>query len=197
MLLFILEDKLMRVVLYFFILIFCCSCFEMKTENEIENVKEVIVENNRSVSKPYMAKCSLATYVVYQDSMPLFERPNGKIIKYFRFEDDPEYDFGGGFLFVNSEKGWLQIGKDSVFPEFEKLWVKSSYIKIGTTNYDGSRINLYEKPTKESEIVGYIDDESYFDVLNCDSDWVYVKINSTEGWLAPEFICTNPATTCN
>jgi len=184
------------------ILLFSCK----KTENNIEGKKKKTDKSDKIseitpktlVSKPkFSVKCNFETYIKYKDSLPLYTRPNEEITKYFRFEDDPEYDFGGGFLFKNSELGWLQIGKNEYTPELENYWVKSSYIEIGTTNYANEKIPLFEKPDKKSKIVGNIYEESSLNVLNCDSNWVYVQKEGNKGWLAPEFICTNSETNCN
>ena len=56
---------------------------------------------------------------------------------------------------------------------------------------------LYQLPNKNSQITGYIFGESYLKVLDCSNNWVYIKKGINEGWLAPEFICTNPVTNCN
>ncbi len=194
----------MKLITKIIILLLIISCdskvSKSKIEKEHSELKkpELKVEiNNRSTEFKNNLKCNFETYLEYKDSVPLFMSPNGKIVKYFRFEDEPEYDFGGGFLFKNAELGWLQIGKDEVNPDLEGYWVKSDFIKIGTTNYDNHQISLYEKPDKNSKITGYLHEESYLNVMNCDSNWVYVIKEDNSGWLSPEFICNNPLTNCN
>ncbi|QWG09903.1 SH3 domain-containing protein [Flammeovirga kamogawensis] len=194
----------MKFLIYTITIIFFLSCSKDKkniksdfkpNHKQLESTEKNITE---SVEKPFLTtKCNFETYVVYKDSLPLFENPEGKIIKYFRFEDDPEYDFGGGFLFKDSKKGWLQIGNDRFYPELENFWIKSKFIEIGTTNYDNSKIELYSEPNKKSNVSGYIYGESYLNVLKCDCDWVYVENGESKGWLSREKICTNPVTTCN
>lgn len=192
----------MKKLIYFLIplIIFSCKRFEKKIEKQQSELKkpELKVEiNNIAPELKNNLKCNFETYLEYKDSVPLFMSPNGKIVKYFRFEDDPEYDFGGGFLFKNAQLGWLQIGKDEFNPDLEGYWIKSDFIKIGTTNYDNHQISLYEKPNKNAKITGYLNEESYLNVLNCDSNWVYVIKGDNSGWLSPEFICNNSETNCN
>ena len=192
----------MKLLTYTLILISCLSCKSeqknLTTDIKMDIEKFDVSEKVKPLKEPKLnTKCNFETYIVYKDSLPLFEKPNGKIAKYFRFEDDPEYDFGGGFLFKDSELGWLQIGKDESNPDLENFWIKSKFIRIGTTNYGNSQIKLHKGPNKNSEITGYINEESYLDVLNCNSDWVFVQKGDNKGWLAPEFICTNSETNCN
>ena len=127
----------------------------------------------------------------------MFAVPEGEVAKYFRFEDDPEYDYGGGFVFKDAKRGWLQIGKDKFNPELENYWIPSTYTEISTTNYAGDTISLYKKPFEKEVVTGYIRQESLLNVLECNKNWAYVKKGEDEGWLAPEHICTNPVTTCN
>lgn len=192
----------MKKLIYFLIplIAFSCKRVDKKIEKEQSELKkpELKVEiNNLSSDLKNNLKCNFETYLEYKDSVPLFMNPNGKIVKYFRFEDDPEYDFGGSFLFKNAELGWLQIGKDEFNPDLEGYWIKSDFIKIGTTNYDNNQISLYEKPDENSKITGYLNEESYLNVLNCDSNWVYVIKGDNSGWLSPKFICNNSETNCN
>ncbi|NHN27952.1 SH3 domain-containing protein [Flavobacterium jejuense] len=189
------NNRFIYSVLLFQIIFLLISCKNNKetgalsktSTNDKINIDTLIIET----------KCSFETYVVYKDSIPLFELPEGNIVKYFRFEDDLEYDYGGGFLFKKSANGWLQIGKDEFNPKFENLWIKSENIEISTNNYADNKINLYEKPTKNSQIIGYINKEVRLNVINCSSDWVFVKYNNIKGWLPFENICTNPVTNCN
>ena len=192
----------MKKLIYFLIplIIFSCKRVERKIENEKSELRKSELEiENANVSRKLknLLKCNFETYLEYKDSVPIFINPNGKIAKYFRFEDDPEYDFGGSFLFKNAELGWLQIGKDEFNPDLEGYWIKSDFIKIGTTNYNNQIISLYEKPSKDSKVTGYLNEESYLNVLNCDSKWVYVIKGDNSGWLSPEFICNNSVTNCN
>lgn len=177
-------------------LLFCCKKAEQTPEQK--TAEKHRSEPHAAVAETKLNRsCYFETYIEYKDSLPLYKKPNGDIAKYFRFEDDPEYDFGGSFLFKSSKMGWLEIGADEVHAELEGFWVQSEFIMIGTTNYTNASITLYASPENTSEITGYIKEESQLNVLNCASDWVYVQKGSNRGWLAPEFICTNSETPCN
>lgn len=175
----------MKITINILFYIFLISCNQ---HNSTNTSKSLVSINN---------KCNFETYVEYLDSLPLYNKPEGQIINYFRFEDNPDYDFGGGFLFKNSEIGWLQIGQDTNNPQLENYWIKSDFIKVGTTNYDGQKISLYKEATVESKVTGFILEESYVNVLECNNDWVFVEKDNNKGWLSPEYICNNPETNCN
>ncbi len=149
------------------------------------------------IKKEKPCKCNFETYLEYLNSVPIYEKADTPIVSNFKFEDDPEYDFGGGFLFKNSKDGFLQIGKDPFYPAMENLWVHHTNIKIGTTNYDGSKIPIYQDPKVESIIVEYIVGENYFDAWACNGQWALVEYNGILGWLSPEYQCNNPVTNCN
>ena len=65
----------------------------------------------------FASKCNFSTYVIYKDALPIYESPDGKIIQYFRFEDE--------FILT-----------------LEGFWVKSEYIEVGTTNYANDTISI-------------------------------------------------------
>ena len=121
----------MKKILYFLVPLILFSCKKIEKSTDSEKVELIKTEFKAEIekdepktkySKPEInLKCNFETYIEYKDSLPLFVKPNGKTAKYFRFEDDPEYDFGGGFLFKNSELGWLQIGKDEFYPDMKNL----------------------------------------------------------------------------
>lgn len=184
----------MEKIIFLLTLLIFISCNNEK--NDLNNAK-VLTDQSKIVKAKTYSICCLETYLEYKDSLPLYSKPNEKIVKYFRFEDDPEYDYGGSFVFKQSKLGWLQIGKDEFYPDLEGFWVKSEFIKIGTTNYDNSKIPLFKKPNKNSKIIGYLAQESYLNVLNCQNDWVFVEKDNKFGWLSPNYICTNPVTNCN
>lgn len=184
----------MKVIFYILILFTISACGESK-KRDLSNNIEVVSKDLPKVT--LNNQCHFETYVKYIDSLPVYDKANGQIIKYFRFEDNPNYDFGGGFLFKDSELGWLQIGKDEYNPELENYWIKSDFIEVGTNNYKGQEISLRKEPTMDSEITGVIIEESYLNVLNCKNDWVFVEKEKTKGWLSPKYICTNSETNCN
>lgn len=184
----------MKVIFYILGFLIISACGESKKRNhskktESSSIELIKMSNNKN--------CDFETYVKYSDSLPLYDNANGQIVKYFRFEDNPEYDFGGGFLFKNAELGWLQIGKDNFNPALENCWIKSDFIIVGTNNYGGQKIPLYKEANTDSDNIGYIYEESYLNVLNCHNDWVFVSKDGNKGWLSPEYICTNPETNCN
>lgn len=183
----------MRISPYLLSLVICVLWITKESNIDIE---KLTLEQERERQKKYL-KCDFETYVEYQDSLPLFAEPNGEIKTYFRFEDDPTYEYGGGFLFKTSILGWLQIGNDKNYGNLEGYWIQSDYIKIGTKNYSQAQIPLYENPSLNSEIQGYILEEVSLNVLNCESEWVFVEYNGKLGWLSPEAICVNPVTNCN
>ncbi|MEN8817397.1 MAG: hypothetical protein ABF274_11090 [Nonlabens sp.] len=179
-----------------FIVIFAIISCKKNSTTELNNTAEIVVAHKNEITLD-LFKCEFETYIVYKDSVPIYSEPNGAIFRYFRFEDDPEYDFGGGFLFKNSKNGWLQIGKDEFYPEYENYWIQSKYIQIGTNNYADDKIPLYKEPNKMSNEIGVIEKESYINVLDCENKWAFVKVGEVTGWVAPEYICTNPQTNCN
>lgn len=183
----------MRIFKLLIILMYLVACNEAKNTNKNEsNSKTKIIIKNL-----HKTKCNFETYIVYKDSLPIYSKPKGKIVQHFRFEDDPDYDFGGGFLFKNSDNGWLQIGKNELNPELESYWIQSKYIQIGTTNYNNQKIPLFETPNKGSKKTGFLKEESYLNVIDCNNNWAFVKKDNLQGWIQPEFICTNPITNCN
>jgi|GEM_PF-1945728 len=189
----------MRIVVYILLLLNIYSCVKPKRKTEQLNIVTTVsrdINLEDSVVKKSF-NCNFETYLKYKDSIPLFASPNGKIIRYFRFEDDPDYDFGGTLLFNNSELGWLQIGDDDIYPDLKGFWIQSFFVEIGTINYSNQPISVYDQPNKNSEVIGFIESESYLNVNRCYLDWAYIQNGETKGWLAPEFICTNDVTNCN
>ena len=178
-------------LIIFLLCFISCNGFKYKDE---ENSKK---QKNLKPNVESIPICNFETYVIYKDSLPIYSKPNGKIIQYFRFEDDPNYDFGGGFLFKNSDNGWLQIGKNELNPELESYWIQSKYIQIGTTNYNNQKIPLFETPNTNAKKTGFLKKESYLNVIDCNNNWALVKKDNLKGWIQPEFICTNSTTNCN
>ena len=181
-------------ILYTILILLClASCNRLKKSDH----KETSATSHKMIKTQNNSPCNFETYLIYDDSVPIFLEPKGKIIKYFRFEDNPEYDFGGTLLFKNATKDWLQIGKNQLNPELENYWIQSKYIQIGTTNYNHQKIPLFEQPNKNAKTTGFLKEESYLNVLACHHKWAYVKKDELEGWLPPEFICNNSVTNCN
>jgi hypothetical protein len=162
----------------------CLTFVLTKMESEIEK-------------RIHADKTEFATYVVYEDSLPIYDSANGEVLSYFRFEDDPSYDFGGGFTFSNSMHGWLQVSENESYSKVSSYWIKSSNVMIGTRNYGNEVISLKSQPNDASEISGFIYQETETEVLEFYNNWVYISVDGEDGWLSPEFICTNPMTTCN
>lgn len=185
---------IMKLVCIIFALLIISACGELNKPKTYEKAESAPYEFNKF---SLITKCNFETYITYLDSFPLYDNANGKIVKHFRFEDNPEFDFGGVLLFKNSKLGWLQIGKDKFNPELEDFWIKSDIVEVGTTNYNAKNIPLFKKPKRDAEITGQISEESYLNVLNCQDNWVFVEKNGNSGWLAPEHICTNSESNCN
>ncbi|MCB0396778.1 MAG: hypothetical protein KDD36_09000 [Flavobacteriales bacterium] len=144
--------------------------------------------------------CEVEIYVKYSTYLPVYNEPNDSLVIEFRFEDIKGFDFGKNIHVISSKQGWLQIGDilDTVGGnDLKGKWINSSYSEIGTNNYDGRRIILRAQANAESDSIGYIDVESYFNVIQCCKGWVYIKTHQTHGWLAPEFQCANELTNCS
>ncbi|MEO1054148.1 MAG: SH3 domain-containing protein [Bacteroidota bacterium] len=172
---------------------------ELETVNASDSIQNKQLDSSPKVdsSDQDIRSCDFTTYVIYRDSLPLYKEPGGEAVLYFRFEDDPEYDFGGGFNFKNSENGYLQINKDEDYPNLEHYWVKSNNIEIGVVSYSESQIvSLYEYPDDKSKSVMTINSGKKLNVFGCQDKWVLVENNGEKGWLAPEDQCNNPVTTC-
>ncbi len=144
---------------------------------------------------------TIETYVEYKDngSLPIYDAPNGKKIDTFRFEDDPQFDFGKSIEFDDCTIGWFRIKSISTdLPQNDLIgkWVHYSYVRFGTTNYDRSPIPIKKSPNNNSETIGSINDETELYPLSFCNGWILVD-HGVQGWLAPEHICNNEVTNCN
>ena len=167
--------------LIFLLALSCVLQFGYKTKE---------VECNTSAFWSYMTK----------DSVPLYDSPGGKIIKYlknyFANEDYIAFDIHRkrgnalevtAYTFKTKNPGWIYLN-DSIC--------------VFSRAYQGN-LKLYKEPTEESEISCVIEeyDPDMYSVIDCYKDWLKVKRilhgKVYIGWMPPEMQCPEIMTTCS
>ena len=167
--------------LIFLLTLFCVLQFGYKTKE---------VECNTSAFWSYTTK----------DSVPLYDSPGGKIIKYlknyFANEDYIAFDIHRkrgnalevtAYTFKTKNPGWIYLN-DSIC--------------VFSRAYQGN-LKLYKEPTEESGISCIIEeyDPDMYSVIDCYKDWLKVKRilhgKVYIGWMPPEMQCPSVYTTCS
>lgn len=136
----------------------------------------------------------------FKGSIPLYDSPNGKIIKYLKNdvknEDYIEFE-------VHYKKGDMYyVTAIFFFQENISGWIYlNDSIGVFSRAYQGN-LKLYEGPTENSKVSCIIEeyDPGLYSVIECCKDWLKVKRvlhgKTYVGWMPPEMQCPNSYTTC-
>ena len=167
--------------LIFLLALFCVFQFGHKTKE---------VECNTSAFWSYTTK----------DSLPLYDSPGGKIIRFLK-NDPANDDFVGAFKILSKRGNALRIASFLSAKRLGWIYLNDS-ICVFSRAYQGG-LKLYEKPTEESEVSCVIEeyDPGMYSVIDCYQDWLKVKRilhgKVYEGWMPPEMQCPEIMTTCS
>ncbi|MFK7810020.1 MAG: hypothetical protein AB8F74_19600, partial [Saprospiraceae bacterium] len=118
------------------------------------------------------------------------QEPNGKII--LKLKDDYFT-----LTITEAREGWFKLKKiigvegNNIEIPGGAAWVHHSVIGVSTRR----KIKLLDKP-KDGRVVGTIDQEIGVQVKDKYLDWVQVEYKGLIGWIASEWLCGNPVTTC-
>lgn len=140
------------------------------------------------------------TYIKYEDELETYDKPNGEIYDSFKFETDPEFDFGRTVSFDEAKDGWLRINEiisNLDVDHFKGKWIQAGVAYIGTRNYANQELYIYENPSKNSKVIGSITHELELAILDFQNNWVLIEHNSVQAWLDPSSICTLELANCN
>jgi len=182
-------------LLYFISLLVFVSC-QGNHENKTINTEQVSNPTDKKVQK--IKKDTFETYLVYKDSLEIYKSPNSEESIFFRFEDDPNYDFGGSLVFDSCFNGWFQIKNNIYYSNSEFKWVKSDNIEVTTTNYkQGSIIEIFRDPLLTSEVIDTIKSETKLNPNMFKNNWIMIDYQNNKGWIKSEDYCTNSTTNCN
>ena len=109
------------------------------------------------------------------------------------------------------QNGWWRICDDSYFSVadgYEGLskltgsrtgyWIHSSVIVVGTRNYGGEMLYLYQQPNTKSKKVYTIKEEMTLHPLEVRGGWVKCTTSDGKqvGWIQAEWLCGNALTNC-
>lgn len=101
---------------------------------------------------------------------------------------------------IASKNEWLRLNCECL-SEGTFAWIKGGSVGTATRNYNDEPIFLYQKPNKESNVVGELHGQQIVLIYGGSENWAYVKGKGkngkeVEGWLEPEMQCPSPYTTC-
>ena len=149
-----------------------------------------------SVTFSYSQSCPFTSLKVYliDDGTETNIRatPNGKIVLKLNHEQDY---YTVELLALKKEwfkiKTIISIEANDINIPGDKGWIHRSVIGASTRK----DVKLLDAPINGT-FVGTIEQETGVSVLDVCSDWVKVEFNGSIGWIASEWLCGNPVTTC-
>lgn len=116
-------------------------------------------------------------------------------------------------LLVETPKnGWWRICDDAYFYVTDRheghskltgsrtgYWIHSSVLAVGTRNYGGQTLYLYQQPNESSKKVYTIREEIELRPIEVRGDWVKCTTlwGNNVGWIQAEWLCGNALTNCN
>ncbi len=168
---------------------------------------ETMVKTPSPVSvSPFMngeeGEASLITCFIYDNDgeyTNIRNAPKGDIIAKISTKHDVVVTL------VEAKNGWFRIVGGYDLEDDDDLdlprqaWIHNSVIAFGTTNYDGSALQLRAKPQDNSSVTYTFRGEQLVRPLSVnEGGWVYVKMltGNHKGWIRIEHLCGNPVTNC-
>lgn len=138
----------------------------------------------------------------FKGTKALYDKPNGKIIKYLQHNFNEEDYIGFKILDKNDSMFYVSANYE-IKGFIAKGWIKKDKnIGIYSRAYDCS-LKLYSKPNISSKINYTIKqyDPNMYVVVDCCGKWLKIKkiYNgvSHSGWISPDMQCSNVYSTCD
>ncbi|MBS1652914.1 MAG: hypothetical protein JSU07_12985 [Bacteroidetes bacterium] len=137
----------------------------------------------------------------YKGGIKIYDKPGGNQIKIVKHNFTNE-DFLFATIYDENDSMFYVTVSYEISGDIANGWIKKGD-KLGIYTKYYTALALYTEPNKESKVKIIIKKytNSLFEVASCKNHWLKVltKIKGKKicGWLAPEFQCANPYTTCN
>jgi len=76
-------------------------------------------------------------------------------------------------------------------------WAHAEQFGLRTKGYDSGSVPLYDSASDTSRTIATLPADYPVTLVSCARDWVKIKTETQQGWLAPRDQCANPYTTCS
>ena len=99
-----------------------------------------------------------------------------------------------------AQERWVQV--EQAVRENQQLefsgqgWALATALRLRTKGYETQGVPLYDSANAESQVLARLPADYPVTLVSCDRDWVKVKTETQQGWLAPVDQCANPYSLC-
>ena len=144
-----------------------------------------------------------AVLIPIHTQIPLYQKINGSIIDYTMNDTIREvYPFIGIYK-IKGSFAKVEISEFEGEEYIQKVgWIETKYLGTNLNNYSGIT-PIMSEPDQQSTVVFEVINPQwgdYYRILDAYDGWLKIEniYNPQEkGWLAPQYQCNNPYTTCN